>query len=64
MKKIKAKKVTFGSLTPGMKFRHNRRLYLADGCSCAIDLLNGNVNKPSIEIDVLVTPVKVKITVL
>ena len=63
------KKATFGSLKAGMKFKYGGKLYLKDDCDsegCAIQLSNGAVDLDGAKIncETLVTPVRVKITIL
>lgn len=60
------KKVEFGKLKPGQKFRYQRKLYVKDNEEMAVRLSNGKVFDfyiTSREYNTLVTPVKVRITV-
>jgi len=60
------KKVKFGDLKLGTKFRYKRGLYLKDDMGGVVRISDGAVdpNYSEIQDDTLVTPVKVKITVL
>lgn len=52
------KKVEFGSLKPGQKFRYNRKLYIRDSSiGIAVQLSNGFVI--DFDDEILVTPVKI-----
>lgn len=57
------KRVRFGSLKAGRKFRYNRKLHIKDDDGwTAVQLSNGFVT--DFDNEILVTPVKVKITVI
>ncbi len=59
------KKTAFGKLKVGQKFRFNRRLYVKDKLYCATRLLDGYIaSETELDGDILVTPVKIKITVV
>ena len=59
----KKQKVCFGDLKPGQKFRYKRKLYVLDSYFCNTRLSNGDSHE-FIDSHELVTPVKVKITVV
>lgn len=60
------KRVEFGNLKVGQKFRYKRRLYLKDDLECAVCISNGVITQKHDEPNykTLVTPVKVNIIVL
>jgi hypothetical protein len=55
------KKVKFGNLKQGQKFRFKRKLCIKDSMYCTVRLSNGTIE--SVSNNDLVTPVKVKITI-
>jgi len=61
-----AKKQKFSDLKPGQKFRYKRKLYIKDELYCAVCLQDGSIPHGSERLysDAVVTPVKVKITVI
>ena len=56
------KKVKFGHLKAGAKFRYERCLYLKDDMDCDVRISNGAIKSDDIDDDTLVTPVKIKIS--
>lgn len=59
----KQKKVKFGDLKTGQTFKYYNNIYIKDNCDASVNLKNGRANF-KIYTDTVVTPVKVKITVI
>lgn len=57
------KKIRFGDLKAGAKFKYKRCLYLKDDMYCAVRISNGVCRDFDIANDALVTPVKIKMEV-
>jgi len=67
---MKKKKVRFRDLKTGQKFKHKRKLFLKDNADFPVQIYNGKVyfsqeqQEIGLSSNILVTPVKVKITIL
>jgi len=55
------KKKMLNDLSPGQKFRYNRKIYVVDEFHCSVCFSNGKIDV--IPFATLVTPVKVSIVV-
>ena len=58
------KKVKFGNLKVGVKFKYKRCLYLRDDLEGSVRISNGAVCSDGIKDNTLVTPVKIKMEVI
>ncbi len=58
------KKVRFGDLKAGVKFKYKRRLCLKDDLDGCVRISNGVVDDDDIGVGTLVTPVKIKVEVV
>lgn len=65
MGKKKKKRVTFGSLKSGAKFKFGGHLYLKDASSCPVTIIKGAIAQYGyIADETLVIPVKVSIKIV